>query len=156
MGGLGVSEFVAGGLIALTASALATAGTYWIERGRWQREDKRRFQQERLQAYTRFLSAVYVVALMPEGASHRDDPTLLQNVSNGYAELQILASKPVREAAYHLSQAVVIERQPDEPWEVYHNRRMQAMRSKVDPFRDAAQEELNMPVPDTEQMPLPE
>lgn len=124
MNDLGLTEFVAGGVIALLASGLTTVGTYWIERRRWRREDERRFQQERLQAYARFLSAVYVVALMPEGASHREDPSLLQNVSTGYAELQILASKLVRDTAYALSQTLTVERKSGEVWDRYHNRLM--------------------------------
>lgn len=91
---------------------------------------------------------------MPEGASHREDPSLLQNVSTGYAELQILASKPVRDTAYDLSQSLSVQRKPREDWDKYHNRLMQAMRSKVDPFRDAVQNELGIVVPDPRQTPV--
>ena len=61
MGALSVSEFLAGGLIALTASALTVLGTYALERARWRREEQRHSREERLRAYTRFLGSYYVL-----------------------------------------------------------------------------------------------
>lgn len=154
MGGLGVTEFVAGGLIALAAAGLTTMGTYFIERARWRREDKRRFQQDRLQAYARYLSICRQAGLKVHSLSTEIQEAgyqTLQRLQDAQAEVLILASPPVWEAANDLFWTAASERGEDEAEEDYNERKQQEISDKTRMFRKAAQKELGIQIPGSSQ-----
>jgi hypothetical protein len=145
---LELSDFVAGGLIALAASGITMGGTYAIERARWSREEKRYMQQQRLLAYTRFLAAIYLILSDDPNAPPADSDEALRDAVNALAELDILAPPPVKEAASELRAAVSLKPKPGEGTEAYSQRRGKAVDAKREAFAEAVKEDLGISPPD--------
>jgi len=92
---IGISEFIAG---VLAASFITIVGTTCIEQLRWRREDKIRFDQQKLQAYTRFLGLVELER-QTQNRACEEDVELRRSFTHAKAELMVLASPKVRKAA---------------------------------------------------------
>jgi hypothetical protein len=152
MGGLSVSEFLAGGLIALAASALTVLGTYALEHARWRREEQRHSREERLRAYTRFLGSYYVLrGLQATGGGRPEqlDHAVLQEVGTSRAELEMLAPPTVSDAAYEMvSAADQMKPKTDEGLEAFVQRSEKHLRPKRTAFLLAAQADLGVAIPD--------
>lgn len=68
------------------------------ERARWEREQRTRFHPDRYAKYTQFLaSSNNMLFLTPQDAT--EERRLYEAIGETYAHIQLLASKPVQEAA---------------------------------------------------------
>jgi hypothetical protein len=137
MGDIGISEFLAG---LLAASVITVVGTSWLERLRWQREDKLRFNQQKLQTYARFLGLVDLERQTQKARDHKEHAELVRNFTQAQAELMVLASQPVRDTASALFNAILSEpKEGESPYTLFANER--------EKFLEAVRKELGIPVP---------
>lgn len=113
-----MSDATTNGVFALAGALLGGLLTFlqtaWSDRRQRRREDRTRFHRERREAYVRYLNAAQALALAEGGGegpgrrrSPAADPAAAYNeFTHAYFETRMLASEPVRDAAYRFRQAV--------------------------------------------------
>lgn len=96
---------IAGGaalLGALVGGAFSFVATHFMDRIRWKREDSRRLEKERRVAYSSLLRAVSQLTSLPkEERELYSEPVV--DLSSSFAEIEIIGSKPVVQAARKFS-----------------------------------------------------
>jgi len=96
---IGVGEFIAG----ILAGALITMAGNAVGAGlRWRREDKLRFHEQRLQAYTRYLAVTNLEKWTRASRGLEEHKEQERDWARAFSELQILATPRVRKAAQEL------------------------------------------------------
>ncbi len=137
----------------LLASWFGYRNSLRVERARWERDDRNRYNIERIRAYTEFLStgAVVLAGVQdPPPITMRSEqyPVLIAAAVNvftesvtrlqgSYFQTRILATPAVGEAAAHLYQ--LLQEPPSDD-------RMKRIGAAREAFVDAAQKELGVPL----------
>lgn len=138
---------MAGGLISLLTSALTLAGTYRLERLRWKQADERRLQQDRIRAYTRFLALVYELLTVSGKRPVEAQLALLGKYMQSLAEVDLLSSIPVREAAGELYTITVEDHNLADEVPQEKGKRLEKRDRWIRAYREAVRAELDLELP---------
>jgi len=115
----------------------------------WEAEQRTRFHPDRYAKYTQFLEAMNRLMWVEKGST--EEESLIEVSTQASAHIQMIASKPVREAAQELLMRIVEARMeyPQQPT-TQDERRHFISASPIDPAREnfirAARKELGITV----------
>jgi hypothetical protein len=134
---------VVGGVLGSVASVLANYK--WIEKPRWEREDRNRYQENRMRAYVSYLAALDLILY-----EMSDSKLSFDQLTDSFAEMSILASPAVIEAANRLFDATrhAIENETVEREGPYEWILPPELWKRKEDFRDAVREELGVSLPE--------
>ncbi len=132
----------------MSAAVVTLAYNFWMEKRRWEREDRVRYQQERYRTYVEFHKAAWALIakletwLIDDGPDYiqEDEKQLLATLVDLAPRIEMIGSKPVQDAAKEFMH--VAHGGPGGNMDKYYD----SLSEKSDAFRDVARKELGVPI----------